>query len=132
PLPRFWQPDLVARAAAEGFDPAPARVSLPPLDGLHLPQLRAAMLAVNDELTAGAAGSRLAAESLANLLAVHLIRNAYTPRPPARRTYGALPQAKLRAVVAYIEEHLEATLTLGQMAAAPHLTSCHCAKRIYA
>jgi hypothetical protein len=37
------------------------------------------MLAVNDELTAGGAGGRLAAESLANLLAVHLIRNASAP-----------------------------------------------------
>src|SRR5262249_2693162 len=117
------------RVAAEDFDLDPARVSLPPLDGLHLPQLRAAMLAVNDELTAGAAGSRLAAEALATLLAVHLIRNASTPRPPARRTYGALPQGKLRAVVEYIEEHLEATLTLEQMAAAAHLSACHFARR---
>ena len=128
----FLEPELVARVPAEEFDLDPARVSLPPLDGLHLPQLRAAMLAVNDELTAGAAGSRLAAESLATLLAVHLIRNASTPWPPARRTYGALPQGKLRAVVEYIEEHLEATLTLEQMAAAAHLSACHFARRFKA
>src|SRR5262249_48822541 len=78
----FLEPGLVARVAAEAFGLDPARVSLPPLDGLELPQLRAAMLAVNDELTGGAAGGPfaaggpLAAESLANLLAVHLIRNA--------------------------------------------------------
>src|SRR6516162_5131043 len=52
----FLEPGLVARVAAEAFELDPARVSLPPLDGLHLPQLRAAMLAVNDELTADAAG----------------------------------------------------------------------------
>src|SRR5262245_48483664 len=118
----FLEPELVARVAAEAFGLGPARVSLPPLDGLDLPQLRAAMLAVNDELTAGADGGRLAAESLANLLAVHLIRNASTPRPPDRRTYGALPQGKLRAVVEYVEEHL-ADLTLRQMAAAAHLSA---------
>ena len=128
----FLEPELVSRVAAEEFDLDPARVSLPPLDGLHLPQLRAAMLAVNDELTAGAAGSRLAAESLATLLAVHLIRNASTPWPPACRTYGALPQGKLRAVVEHIEEHLEATLTLEQMAAAAHLSACHFARRFKA
>src|SRR5262249_13988078 len=120
---------LVARVAAEAFDLDPGRVSLPPLDGLDLPPLRAAMLAVNDELTAGAAGGRLAAESLANLLAVHLIRNASTPPPADPRAYGALPQRKLRAVVEYIEEHLDADLTLGQMAAEAHLSAYHFARQ---
>jgi AraC family transcriptional regulator len=90
------------------------------------------MLAVNDELTADAAGGRLAAESLANLLAVHLIRNASAPRPPARRTDGALPRGKLRAVVEYVEEHLDAGLTLGQLAAAAHLSAYHFARQFKA
>jgi AraC family transcriptional regulator len=128
----FLEPELVARVAAETFELEPARVSLPPLDGLDLPPLRAAMLAVNDELTAGADGGRLAAESLANLLAVHLIRNASTPRPLDRRTYRALPQGKLRAVIEYVEEHLDADLTLGQIAAAAHLSPYHFARRFKA
>jgi AraC family transcriptional regulator len=123
---------LVERVAAEAFELDPARVSVPPLDGLDLPPLRAAMLAVNDELTAGAAGGGLAAESLANLLAVHLIRNAFAPRPPARRADGALPQGKLRAVVEYVEEHLDAGLTLEQMAAAAHLSVYHFARQFKA
>src|SRR5262249_61659161 len=120
-LERGW----AGRAAAEASELDPARVSPPPLAGLALPPLRAAMLAVNDELTADAAGGRLAAESLANLLAVHLIRNASAPSPPARRADGALPQGKLRAVVEYVEEHLDAGLTLEQMAAAAHLSAYH-------
>src|SRR6516162_748837 len=128
----FLEPGLVARVAAEAFELDPAHVSVPPLDGLHLPQLRAAMLAVNDELTADAAGGRLAAESLANLLAVHLIRNGSAPRPPARRANGALPQGKLRAVVEYVEEHLDAGLTLEQMAAAAHLSVYHFARQFKA
>jgi AraC family transcriptional regulator len=107
-------------------------VSLPPLDGLDLPPLRAAMLAVNNELTADAAGGRLAAESLANLLAVHLIRNASAPRPSARRTDSALPRGKLRSVIEYIEEHLDAGLTLEQMAAAAHLSAYHFARQFKA
>src|SRR5215472_14640566 len=81
----FLDPELVARVAAEGFDLDPARASVPPLDGLDLPQMRAAMLAVNDELTAAADGGPLAAESLANIMAVHLIRNATALRGTARR-----------------------------------------------
>jgi AraC family transcriptional regulator len=125
----FLEPGLVARVATEAFELDPARALVPPLDGLHLPQLRAAMLAVNDELMAGAAGGRLAAESLANLLAVHLIRNASAPRPPARRTDGALPPRKLRAVVEYVEEHLDAGLTLEQIAAVAHLSVYHFARQ---
>jgi AraC family transcriptional regulator len=128
----FLEPELVARVAAEAFGLDAARVSLPPLDGLDVPQLRAAMLAVNDELTAAGAGGLLAAKSLANLLAVHLIRNASVARPPAHRTYSALPSGKLRAVLAYIEEHLEAGLTLEQMAAEAYLSPCHFARRFKA
>ncbi len=69
----YLEPGLVARVAAEAFDLDPARVSVPPLDALDLPHLRAAMLAVDAELTAGGAGGQLASESLANVLAVHLI-----------------------------------------------------------
>src|SRR6516165_29466 len=128
----FLEPERVARVAAEEFELDPARVSLPPLDGLDLPQLRAALLAVNDELTDAAAGGRLAAESLANLLAVQLIRNASAPRTPARRTDGALPRGRLRAVVALIEDHLDAGLTLEQMAAVARLSAYHFARQFKA
>src|SRR5262249_19363527 len=50
------EPGLVARVAAEAFDLDPARLTVPPLDGLDLPHLRAAMGAVDAELTAGGGG----------------------------------------------------------------------------
>jgi AraC family transcriptional regulator len=52
----FLEPRLVAQVAAESFALDPARVVVPPLDRLHLPQLRAAMQAVDAELRADAAG----------------------------------------------------------------------------
>jgi hypothetical protein len=51
----FLAPDVLARVAADEFDLDPARLSLPPLDALHMPHLRATMTAVEAELTAGAA-----------------------------------------------------------------------------
>src|SRR5262249_23066718 len=57
---------------------------------------------------------------------------AYTPRPRDRRAEGALPQGKLRAVVEYVDGHLDADLTLGQMAAAAHLSASHFARRFKA
>src|SRR5262249_59929162 len=110
-------PGLVARVAAEEFGLDPARLTVPPLDGLDLPQLRAAMVAVDAELTASGPGGQLAAESLANVLAVHLVRHALAPRLPARRRDRGLPRGGLRAVVEYIEGCLGARPTLEQMAA---------------
>jgi AraC family transcriptional regulator len=128
----FLDQELVSQVAAEVFDLDAPRASVPPLDGLDLPQLRAAMLAVNEELMADAAGGRLTAESLANLLAVHLIRNASAPCLPARRTDRELLRGRLRAVVEYVEEHLDAGLSLGQLAAAAHLSVYHFARQFKA
>ena len=90
------------------------------------------MEAVDAELTAGGAGGRLAVLSLANVLAVHLIRHVSAPRQPARRRDGTLPRARLRAVVEYIEEHLDAGPTLEQLAAIAHLSPYHFARQFKA
>jgi AraC family transcriptional regulator len=125
----FLEPELFARVGAEAFGLDPARVTLPPLDGLDLPHLRTAMGAVDAELTAGGAGGSLAAESLANLLAVHLIRHVSAPRQPTHRRAGTLPRAKLRAVVEYVEEHLDTGPTLEQMAAVARLNPYYLARQ---
>jgi hypothetical protein len=57
----------------------------------------AAMSAVDAELTTGGARGRLAAESLANVLAVHLIRNVLARGRRGRD--GSLPRGRLRIVV---------------------------------
>jgi AraC family transcriptional regulator len=128
----YLEPGLLARVAAEAFGLDPARLTIPPLDGLDLPQLRAAMTAVDAELTGGGAGGRLAAESLANVVAVHLLRHVLAPRRLERRRDGTLPRGRLRAVVEYIEEHLDAGLTLEQMAAVARLSAYHFARQFKA
>ena len=127
----FLEPTLVARVAAEAFDLNPARLTIPPLDGLDLPPLRATMGAVAAELTTGA-GSRLAAESLATVLAVQLLRQVLVPRRPARGRDSALPRGTLRAVLEYIEDHLDTGLTLTQLAAAAHRSAYHFARQFKA
>ena len=122
-------PALVARIAVEAFDLDPARVTIPPINGVNLPHLRAAMQAVGAELTAGGPGGSLTAESLANVLAVQLIRHSLAPRPPKLRNYGALSRARLRAAVEYIEEHLESSITLEEVAAVAHLSVFHFARQ---
>jgi AraC family transcriptional regulator len=87
------------------------------------------MRSVDAELTAGGAGGLRASESLANALAVHLIRHVSAPRQPTRRPDGALVRAQFRAVVEYVEEHLDADLILEQMAAVAHLSAYHFARQ---
>src|SRR5262249_11799320 len=58
----FLEPRIIASVASEAFGLDPARIAIPPLDGLDLPQLRVTMLAVDAELTAEGAGERLAVE----------------------------------------------------------------------
>jgi AraC family transcriptional regulator len=126
------EPHLLARVAAESFDLDPARLVVPPLDRLDVPQLRTSMQAIDGELVAGTAGGNLAAESLANVLAVHLIRHVLTPRRPARDRDGKLPQGKLRSIVEYIEDHLDAGLTLADLAAVARLSPYHFARQFKA
>lgn len=128
----FVEPGLVAQVAVEVFGLDPARVPLPPLDGLDLPHLRVTMGAVDAELAAGTTGGGLVAESLANVLAVQLIRQVLAPRRLERGRDAALPRGKLRTVVEYIEVHLDAGLTLEQMAAAVHLSTYHFARQFKA
>jgi AraC family transcriptional regulator len=125
----YLEPGLVARVAAEAFGLDPGRLTVPPLDSLELPHLRAAIGAVGAELTAGGAGGRLAAESLANVLAVHLIRHILAPRRPERGRDGVLPRRRLRAVTEYIEEHLDTGVSLDEMAAVARLSVYHSARQ---
>jgi AraC-like DNA-binding protein len=60
-----------------------------------------------------------------DVLAVHVIRHVLAPRRTARRPDGALPRGRLRAVVEYIEGHLDASPTLEEMAAVARLSTYH-------
>ena len=84
------------------------------------------------ELAAGGAGGRLAAEALATVLAVQLLRQVLAPRRPSHGRDGPLPRGTLRAVVDYIEAHLDAGLTLAQLAAAAHRSPYHFARQFKA
>jgi len=128
----YLEPGLVERVATDAFGLDPTGGVLSPLDALAIPQLVAAMRAVDAELTAGGAGGSLAAESLANVLAVHLIRHLVAPGRPVHGRDGTLPRGRLRAVLDYIEEHLDAAPTLAEIAAAAGLTPYHFARQFKA
>jgi AraC family transcriptional regulator len=128
----YLEPSLVARVAAESFELDSSRTVMPPLNGLNVPELRSAMLAVDAELRTGGVGGSLLAESFANVLAVHLIRHITGHRRPKAPADSVLPRRKLHTVVEYIMEHLAGRPTLEQMAAVVHLSAYHFARQFKA
>jgi AraC family transcriptional regulator len=125
----FLAPELIARVASEAFELDSARTEIPPFDGLNVPEIRAAMLAVNAELATGGIGGPILVESLANVLAVHLIRHFMTPRKLVCRADSVLPRYKLNAVIEYVMENLDNNPTLKQMAAVAGLSPYHFARQ---
>jgi AraC family transcriptional regulator len=121
-------PGLVSRAAAEAFDLDPGRVDLPVVGALSHPQIESAILALDAELADDTGGGRLLAESLANVIAVHLIRHFVPSDQREPRARGGLSEKKLRAVTDYIEEHLGSGLSLETIAAVAHLSPYHFAR----
>jgi AraC family transcriptional regulator len=127
------EPSQVARIATESFEFDPTRTVVPPVVGLNVPELRSAMLAVDAELRAGGGdGEQLLVESLATILAVHLIRHTTGAHRLPVSADGVLPSRKLRAVMEYIMENLEGSPTLEQMAAVAHLSPYHFARQFKA
>jgi AraC family transcriptional regulator len=69
--------------------------------------------------------SQLYAESLANALAVHILRRYAAGTPPGREAPACLSPSKLRRVTAYVQEHLEHELPLVTLAAVAQTSPAH-------
>jgi AraC family transcriptional regulator len=89
------------------------------------PQIEAIGMMLLAELHQESTGNRLYIESLANILAVHLIRH-YTIAKPAFPVYeGGLTQHQLLQVLDYIHEHLHEDINLATLAALLNISQFH-------
>ena len=125
-------PALIAKVAEEAFDLDPDRVRFPVrYYDQSSPELIDTLTALRHELLAGGPGGRLCAESLANVLVVHLIRqmaNGPSTKEFARKAGGRLPRPAMRAVEEYIDAHLDQNFALADLAAVAHLSEFHFAR----
>jgi AraC family transcriptional regulator len=71
-------------------------------------------------------------ESLANILAVQLIRHTMGAFRLPVSAGGVLPRRKVRTIIEYIMENLEGSPTLEQMATVVHLSPYHFARQFKA
>ncbi|MBV8486309.1 MAG: helix-turn-helix transcriptional regulator [Verrucomicrobia bacterium] len=127
----YLEPELITRAVTS-FELDLSPTGVPPLDSLILPDIRATMLAVEAELTNGGLGGPVMIESLANILAVRLIRHIYSLRPVVTRTSGILERRKLKTIIDYIMANLNGRPTLEQMSALVQVSSFHFARQFKA
>lgn len=118
-------PKLVAQVAASSFELDLSRTAVPSRDALMAPELRSIMLAVDTELRTGGVGGPLIVESLANILAVHLIRHLFGLGQRPTATHSAFPRRKLATVIDYIMANLDAKPTVEQMADLAQLSPYH-------
>lgn len=113
------------RVALEALEMNPDRVSLLSEWRIRDPQIEHLGMNLLAELTNEGLGGRLYVDSLANILAVHLLRN-YSTLVPHTRTYdGGLPEHQLKRVTDYIHDHLEQEIRLSDLAAQLDVSQYH-------
>ena len=107
----------------------PDRLELLPAFRTRDPQIEAIGMMFLSELQHENVGGRLYIESLANVLAVHLLRE-YTAAKPQRPLYdGGLPERQLLQVLEYIHAHLEQDIQLAKLAQLLGISQCHFSHR---
>jgi AraC family transcriptional regulator len=122
----FLDPSLLARAAADSD--MTSRIELIEACGTSDPIIRQIAMALAAEAGSERPASRLYAESLANLLAVHLLRHYTIAGYRLRVVTGGLSGRKLRRATEFIADNLEHDIALREIAGAVDLSPYHFAR----
>ena len=126
----YLEPSLVLRAAEDAHVVSSHRVEVIESCAPNDKVTRSVGLALLAELDSEAPGGRLYAESLANILAVHLLRNytALGDSTQAQRFKGGLSGRKQRRVMAFIADNYESDLSLAELARVAGMSTFHFAR----
>jgi AraC family transcriptional regulator len=116
---------FVQSVARENIDRNPDRLELLPEFRTRDQQIEAIGMMLLTELQQEHSGSRLYIESLANVLAVHLLRQYTITKPPLPIYEGGLPQRQLLQVLDYIHDHLDQDIKLADLAALLSMSRFH-------
>jgi AraC family transcriptional regulator len=125
----YLDPALV-RGIAVGAGLDPDKVELVEIVGVRDPQIEHAAMALLSELRSGGLGGRIYAESLANVLAVNLLRHHSSlghssTRKLEHERAGGLPETSLRTALDYMGDNLAEDLTLAEIAHEVHMSPYH-------
>jgi AraC family transcriptional regulator len=95
----------------------PDRIEVQHVFGARDPVIKHLGRALWGELHADGLGGQVYAASLAQVLAIHLLRTACVRAPVLQPATGRLPRPALQRVLAYISDHLAQPITLADLAA---------------
>jgi len=122
----YLDPALVERVAQDA-DPS-GRFQVVARSNPRDPLVNRVGMALLAEMDSEAPGGRLYAESLANVLAVHVLRNYAAVGAEPGRVKGGLGGRRLRRVLSYIAENHEHELTLEDLAGEAAMSTFHFAR----
>lgn len=120
------EPSFVARAA-QGFI-AEDRIDTAPRFRFRDPLIEGIGRALCAELESDSSPGRLYAESLANALAVHLLRRYSASEQTIRDASSELPRRKLRRAIEFINDNLDRNIALAEIAANVEMSPYHFAR----
>ena len=112
----FFDPLFLVRVAQETNCLNPHKIELLPILKKYDPQIESIALFFLQEMLSEQLGSQLYSESLANLLALNLLRKYCAVEPKIREYKGGLSPQKLQQALDFIHDNLERKLTLKEMA----------------
>jgi AraC family transcriptional regulator len=116
---------FIQKVAREALEMNPERLELLPEFRTRDPQIEAMGMMLLAELQQENLGGRLYIESLANILAVHLLRQYSASKPRLAIYEGGLPERQLLQVFEYINEHLDRDIKLADLAALLDMSQFH-------
>ncbi|HAA28967.1 MAG TPA: AraC family transcriptional regulator [Cyanobacteria bacterium UBA8553] len=122
------EPEFVAKVATEAVEGGSTQIEILNSFATPDPQIQQIGQLLVAELESEKLGNRLYAESLANVLAVHLLRNYGTVKQTVQHYSGGLSQLRLKRAVEYIQEHLEQDISIEAIAAELDMSSYHFAR----
>lgn len=121
----FLDPSLVLRAASESRMTPSSRLEVKESCAPSDPIINSIGIALLAELESERLGGRLYAESLANVLAVHLLRNYTNSTDQGRTLVGGMSGRKLRLVLSFIDANYDRDLSLAELASVAGMSTFH-------
>jgi AraC family transcriptional regulator len=116
---------FIQQVARETLVKHPDQIELLPEFRTRDPQIEAIGMMLLAELKQENAGSRLYIESLANVLAVHLLRQYAATQPQLSLYQGGLSERQLLQVLEYVNEHLDQDIKLADLAQLLNMSQFH-------
>ena len=119
------KPRLINDIFEEVYDRDPAALSLNPMLTCPDWQVNALLPMLMEEALSSPVGAGLMAGTIGRVLGLHLLRHhsSAAPLPPERRV--TIPAGRMRRVIDYMHEHLDAELSLADLAKLCQLSQSH-------